>query len=107
MLHQIKLIALLLGLYGVLTPAFAAEGAYDTEPQDDDSGPPNCPKGYWCKKKRDYDSAECPLGYLCQTKRGSTEACPPGYWVARRSYWCRRSELVIDKPTNPDECPEG
>ena len=105
MLHQITLIALLLGLHGVLTPASAAED--DTDPQDD-SGLPNCPDGYWCKKKRDYDSAECPSGYLCKTKRGSTEAWPPpGYWVARRSYWCRRSELVIDQPTNPDECPEG
>ena len=98
MLHQVTLIALLLGLYGVLTLAFVSEDF--REPQDDDSGPPDCPKGYWCKKKREFDSAECPSGYLCRTKRGSTEACPPGRW-------CQRSELVVDHPTNPNECPEG
>lgn len=96
MLHQITLIALLLGLYGVLPPAFAAEEV--TELQDEDSSSA-CHPGYWCKKKREFDSPECPRGFVCRSKR-SAEACHPGYW-------CRRSELVIDHPTNPDECPEG
>ena len=51
------------------------------------------------RKKRHSDSVECPQGFLCQSKR-SNEVCRPGYW-------CRRSELVIDKETDPRSCPEG
>ncbi|KAJ7385295.1 hypothetical protein OS493_016369 [Desmophyllum pertusum] len=96
MLHQITFIALLLGLYGELSPAFAAE---DSTVLQADEGSSSCPPGYWCKKKREFDTAACPTGFLCQSKR-STEACPPGYW-------CRRSESVIDKETDPRDCPPG
>ncbi|KAL9988158.1 hypothetical protein ACROYT_G002566 [Oculina patagonica] len=53
---------------------------------------------FWKERKREFDSAECPRGFTCRSKR-IAEACPPGYW-------CRRSELVVDHPTDPDECPE-
>lgn len=95
MLHQVTLIALLLGIFLEFTPTLAVEKT--TELQDDYSSA--CPPGYWCKKKREFDSVACPTGFKCRSKR-SAEACPPGYW-------CRRSELVIDHPTDPEECPEG
>ena len=93
MLHQLTLIALLLGVYGLLLPAVDAEEATEIE---DEGG---CPPGYWCKKKREFDSAECPRDFLCRSKR-SYSGCPPGYW-------CRRSELVVDHETDPSECAEG
>lgn len=96
MLHQITLITLLLGLYGVLSPTFAAE---ETAELQDEHSSSACPPGYWCKKKREFDSASCPRGFLCRSAR-SAEACPPGYW-------CRRSELVVDQPTQPEECQDG
>ena len=94
MLQQITLIALLLGLYGVLLPGVDAEDATKLE---DEAG--NCPPGYWCKKRREFDSADCPRGFMCRSKR-SYGNCPPGYW-------CRRSELVIDQETDPKDCNTG
>ena len=95
MLHQLTLIALLLGIYGVLLPAVKGDEATELEDEADSS----CPPGYWCKKKREFDSAECPRGFMCRSKRSYHEACPPGYW-------CRRSELVIDHETDPKDCAE-
>lgn len=96
MLHQITLIALLLGIYGVLSPTFADEKVAELQDEHSTSA---CPPGYWCRKKREFDSAECPRGFVCKSKR-SAEACPPGYW-------CRRSELVVEHPTKPEECADG
>ncbi|KAJ7385294.1 hypothetical protein OS493_016368 [Desmophyllum pertusum] len=96
MLHQITFIALLLGLYGELSPAFAAEESIVLQA---DEGSSSCPPGFWCKKKREFDTGACPTGFLCQSKR-SDEACPP-------QHWCRRSELVIDEETDPRDCQPG
>ena len=92
MLQQLTLVALLLGIYGVL-----AHAVESTKVEDEAYG--YCPPGYWCKKKREFDSAECPRGFLCRSKR-SYGACPP-------AYWCRRSELVVDRELNPEDCREG
>ena len=97
MLDKVTLITLLLGLSVI---------AEETEKLMDEQLPP-CPPGYWCSKKRQFDTADCPQGFLCQTKRSTEDHCPPGFWVARRVYWCRRSELVIDKETDPQDCPQG
>ena len=96
MLHQLALIALLLGVHGVLLPAVDAEEATEIEDEADYG---NCPPGYWCKKKREFDSADCPRDFVCRSKK-SYGNCPPGYW-------CRRSELVVDHETDPSECAEG
>lgn len=96
MFYQITLIALLLGIYGVLSPTFAVEKVAELQDEHSSSA---CPPGYWCKKKREFDSAACPRRFICKSKR-STEACPPGYW-------CRRSDLVDEKPTKPEECRDG
>lgn len=94
MLQQLTLVALLLGIYGLL--AHAVDVKESTKVEDEAYG--YCPPGYWCKKKREFDSAECPRGFLCRSKR--SYGCPPGYW-------CRRSELVVDRETNPEDCGEG
>ena len=92
MWQQVTYLALLLGIFVEFTTSAAAEKT--AELQDDYSS--TCPPGYWCKKKREFDSSECPRGFICRSKR-STSSCPPGYW-------CRRSELVLDQPTDPKNC---
>ena len=95
MLNQFTIIALLLGVYGILSLAVETNEAIEQE--DKRSG---CPPGYWCKRKREFDSAECPRGFVCRSKRSmSSEVCPPGYW-------CRRSELVVDHAIEPEDCQE-
>ncbi|CAH3038184.1 unnamed protein product [Pocillopora meandrina] len=92
MWQQVTYLALLLGIFVEFTTSASAEKT--AELQDDYSS--TCPPGYWCKKKREFDSSECPRGFICRSKR-STSGCPPGYW-------CRRSELVLDQPTEPENC---
>lgn len=97
MLKQLTLITLLLGIYGIILPSVKATD--EVKEQDDQADHSNeCPPGYWCKKKREFDSPECPEGFMCNTKRSFTSSeCPPGYW-------CRRSALVVDKATDPKDC---
>ena len=95
MLQQLTLVALLLDIYGVLAHAVGVKESTIGE----DEACRYCPPGYCCKKKREFDTAECPRGFLCRSKR-SYGACPP-------DYWCRRSELVVDRETNPEDCAEG
>ena len=89
MFHKVSIITLLLGFSAI---AKEAEKRFSKRQEE-------CPEGYWCKKREKQDSAQCPRGFVCQAKR-STEACPP-------DVWCRRSELVIDKGTDPENCPVG
>ncbi|KAJ7385293.1 hypothetical protein OS493_016367 [Desmophyllum pertusum] len=86
MLHQITFIALLMGLYGELSPTFAAEQSVVLQADEGPSSSTECPSGYWCKKKREFDTAACPTGFLCQSKR-SDEACPPGSIGAEGVNW--------------------
>lgn len=95
MLHKGIILTLILGLSAIAEEAGKTKDEQSSYQRSDEV----CAPGYWCRKKRQSDSAECPQGFLCQSKR-SNEVCRPGYW-------CRRSELVIDKETDPRSCPEG
>ena len=41
-------------------------------------------------------------GDFCAGQKEATEHTPPP-----PGYWCRRSELVVDCETNPEDCAEG
>ena len=70
MLQQLTLVALLLGIYGVL--AHAVDVKESTKVEDEAYG--YYPPGHWCKKKREFDSAECPRGFCAGQKEALGDA---------------------------------
>ena len=91
----------------------------------DETDAGSCPPGYWCsKKKRSAAQSQCPPGYWCRKRSLEDEGkqCPPGYWCSKRKrrspfmvpnnnapcpggFFCRRSEMVIDRETDEEDCP--
>ena len=94
MLQQLTLVALLLGIYGVL--AHAVDVKESTKVEDEAYG--YCSSRILVQEEAGVWQCWMPTRIFVPVKK-KLRGMPPGYW-------CRRSDLVVDREINPEDCAE-